>query len=88
MIAPMDLHLSHGGVPSHVSRSPSLLHSFVQPIHEVEVGICSLAGSMPEWGFTTDFSVLLMSIFDTLFEIRQFPVMSLSVEYLVSFSLH
>jgi hypothetical protein len=49
MIAPLDLHSSHGGVPSHVSRSPLLLHSFVQPIHEVEVGICSLTGSMPVW---------------------------------------
>lgn len=49
MIAPMNLHLSHGGVPSHVSRSPSLLHSFVQPIHEVEVGICSFTGSKPVW---------------------------------------
>lgn len=49
MIAPMDLHLSHGGVPSHVSRSPSLLHSFVQPIHEVAVGICSFTGSKPVW---------------------------------------
>lgn len=36
MVALMDLHIPHGGQPSQVSQS-TLPHSFIQPVHEVEV---------------------------------------------------
>lgn len=36
MVALMDLHIPHGGQPSQVSQSTPP-HSFIQPVHEVEV---------------------------------------------------
>jgi hypothetical protein len=45
----MDLHMTHGGAPSHVSQDLLSLHSFVQPVHEVEARDASVQGHTPEW---------------------------------------
>ncbi len=54
----LDLHRTHGGIPSHVSQDHMSLLSFVQPVHEVEARDAPFQGQCPHGKNNSGFSVL------------------------------